>query len=274
VTDKLDKEEKEMIKTIGFIGCGNMGGAIAKAVAKKDVTLMLSDSFKEKAEDLANEIGGKVSNNTEIAKNADLIFLGVKPQVLSSTICEIKDIIKDETIVISMAAGVNTDKIKGFFGREIKLIRIMPNTPVSVGKGMILYSPTESVLKEEVSAFEDIMSEAGRLDRIAEGLIDAGSALSGCGPAFVFMFIEALADGGVAAGLPRDKALIYATETLIGSAELLKTSGKHPEELKDAVCSPAGSTIEGVKTLENGGMRGTVMTAISNAFNRTKELGK
>lgn len=263
-----------MNKTIGFIGCGNMGGAIAKAVAKKDVSLLLSDSFKEKAEALAKELGAKVSDNTEIAKNADLIFLGVKPQVLSATIDEIKGALKDGAVIVSMAAGVNTDKIKGYFGKEIKLIRIMPNTPVSVSKGMILYSPTESVTKVDVSFFEDIMSEAGRLDLIPEGLIDAGSALSGCGPAFVYMFIEALADGGVAAGLPRDKALIYATETLIGSAELLKQSGKHPGELKDAVCSPGGSTIEGVKALENGGMRGTVMTAISDAFKKTKELGK
>ena len=143
-----------------------------------------------------------------------------------------------------------------------------------IGKGMILYTANKNADNSDVDLFINIMSECGELDCVDEKLIDAGSAISGCGPAFVYMFIEALADGAVASGLPRDKAIKYAVETLIGSSELLKKSRKHPEELKDSVCSPAGSTIEGVKALENGGMRAAVMNAVIDAFNRTKELGK
>ena len=265
-----------MKKAIGFIGTGNMGGSIAKAVAKCDVKILLSDFIVEKADALANEIGGKRVTNSDIAREADVIFLGVKPQVLTATINEIKEETKKrpDVVFVSMAAGVTTSKICEAFGYDVKLIRIMPNTPVGVGKGMVLYTALGSVNENEKALFLEIMKSAGEIDEIPEALIDAGSAVSGCGPAFVYMFIEAMADGGVAAGLPRDKAIKYATETLIGSAELLKASGKHPEELKDAVCSPSGSTIEGVRALENGGMRAAVINAITDAYNRTKELGK
>lgn len=265
-----------MNKTIGFIGCGNMGGAIAQAVSKTGANVLLSDIFSSKAAELAKKIGANTSDNISISKKADIIFLGVKPQVLKTTIFEIKEEIakRENVIIVSMAAGTDTKKIIDAFEKNIKLIRIMPNTPVSVGKGMILYATTDLVTKEDISLFSEIMKYAGELDYIDEKLIDAASAVSGCGPAFVYMFIEALADGGVLSGLPRDKAIKYATQTLLGSAELLKNSGKHPGELKDAVCSPGGSTIEGVKALENGALRGTVINAVTNAFNKTKELGK
>lgn len=265
-----------MKKTIGFIGCGNMGGAIAKAVSKANANLLLSDAFANKSIELAKEIGAKATDNSDISKNADIIFLGVKPQVMEKTIFEIKSEItkRKDVIVVSMAAGISTKRIIEMFGENIKLIRIMPNTPVSVGKGMILFSVTENMTNDDTSFFAEIMRHAGELDFIDEKLIDAASAVSGCGPAFVYMFIEALADGGVMSGLPRDKAIKYATQTLLGSAELLKKSGKHPGELKDAVCSPGGSTIEGIKALENGALRGTVMNAVAEAYNKTKELGK
>ncbi len=265
-----------MSKTIGFIGTGNMGGAIARAVAKSNYSILLSDFIKEKADTLANEIGAKSVKNADIAKEADVIFLGVKPQVLKSTIDEIKNetMKRNDVLFVSMAAGIKTEKIVEAFGYDIKLIRIMPNTPVGVGRGMVLYTALSNVSDDDKAPFIDSLKYAGEIDEISEGLIDAGSAVSGCGPAFVYMFIEAMADGGVAAGLPRDKAIRYATETLIGSAELLKVSGKHPEELKDAVCSPAGSTIEGVRALENGGMRAAVINAVTDAYKRTKELGK
>lgn len=274
--DKYDKRGIKMNKTIGFIGCGNMGGSIARAVAKTGVNVLLSDTFSSKAKELAKEIKATATDNSTISKSADVVFLGVKPQVMANTVSEIKSEIskKENTLVISMAAGLSTQKIIEMFGKNIKLIRIMPNTPVGVGKGMILYSVTEQVTSDDISTFTEIMQYAGEIDFVDEKLIDAGSAVSGCGPAFVYMFIEALADGGVMCGLPRDKAIKYATQTLLGSAELLKSSGKHPGELKDAVCSPGGSTIEGVKALENGAFRGTVINAVSEAFNKTKELGK
>lgn len=274
--DKYDKRGIKMNKTIGFIGCGNMGGSIARAVAKTGVNVLLSDTFSSKAKELAKEIKATATDNSTISKSADVVFLGVKPQVMANTVSEIKSEIskKENILVISMAAGLSTQKIIEMFGKNIKLIRIMPNTPVGVGKGMILYSVTEQVTSDDISTFTEIMQYAGEIDFVDEKLIDAGSAVSGCGPAFVYMFIEALADGGVMCGLPRDKAIKYATQTLLGSAELLKSSGKHPGELKDAVCSPGGSTIEGVKALENGAFRGTVINAVSESFNKTKELGK
>ena len=156
---------------------------------------------------------------------------------------------------------------------NVPIIRIMPNTPAEVGYGMILYT-TNTKGDESVSLFLEVMAAAGQLDAIEERLIDAASAISGCGPAFVYMFIEALADGGVMSGLPRDKAMLYAAETLIGAAEVVKQTGRHPGALKDAVCSPGGSTIEGVKALEDGKMRGTVSGAVVASYEKTLKLGK
>ncbi len=267
-----------MDKIFGFIGCGNMGGAIAEAVSKTNVhkKIMLSDSYALKTKQLAEKISGEVSDNLSIAKSADVIFLGIKPQMLEQVIAEIKNTVskRENVLIVSMAAGVEIRKIENYFGCDISLIRIMPNTPVAIGEGMVLYSANTNVSKEQLDIFLSSMKLSGKLDNICENQIDAASALSGCGPAFVYMFIEALADGGVSCGLPRDKALTYATQTLIGSSKLLATSQKHPGELKDAVCSPGGSTIMGVKALENGCMRGSVINAVNDAFSRTKELGK
>ena len=149
----------------------------------------------------------------------------------------------------------------------------MPNTPAEVGRGMILYTANTRG-SGSIPVFLRAMEAAGRLDAIEERLIDAASAISGCGPAFVYMFIEAMADGGVMSGLPRDKAMLYAAETLIGAAEVVKQTGRHPGALKDAVCSPGGSTIEGVKALEDGKMRGTVSGAVVAAYEKTLKLGK
>lgn len=266
-----------MTKTIGFIGCGNMGGAIAEAVAKTNVynKILLSDTFEDKAISLAKKICADVSDNEKIASVADVIVLGVKPQMLKAAIDSIKETVTNRNVlIISMAAGVDINKLESYFNSPVAIIRIMPNTPVAVGEGMILYCINESVDVEQLTEFTKAMAQAGKLDKLPEKLIDAASALSGCGPAFVYMFIEALADGGVACGLPRDKAMAYACQTLLGSATLLSESKRHPGELKDAVCSPAGSTIVGVKTLEKGCVRGTVINAVINAYERTKELGK
>ncbi|MBE6701557.1 MAG: pyrroline-5-carboxylate reductase [Ruminococcaceae bacterium] len=267
------------MKTVfGFIGCGNMGGAIAKVVnsCNEEKEVLLSDLSINKATELKNEIGGSVSSNKEISQKADVIFLGVKPQVLKDTISSIRDLIKEreDVLIVSMAAGVQIKKIEEYFASEVAVIRIMPNTPVSVGEGMVLYTCNSKVTKSQLDTFLTFMKLSGKLDEISENYIDAASAISGCGPAFVYMFIEALADGAVSCGLPRDKALLYASQTLVGSATLVQKSDRHPEELKDAVCSPGGSTIVGVKALENGQMRGSVINAVCESFNRTKELGK
>lgn len=264
--------------TFGFIGTGNMAGAIIKAINSTGIKDMLfADKFIQKAQELATITGGSVSDNVAIAEKADVIFFGVKPQMLKSMIEEIAPSLNNrnkELLIVSMAAGVSIEAIEDMIGKKHPIIRIMPNTPVEVNKGVILYSTNESVTPAQENLFNDSMKNAGLIDKIDEKLIDAASAVSGCGPAFCYMFMEALADGGVLSGLPRDKALLYAARTLNGAAELLEKSGKHPGVLKDNVCSPGGSTIEGVKKLENNGFRAGVIEAVEASYKRTLELGK
>ena len=262
----------------GFIGCGNMGGALVKAAAKSidAKNIYIYDRDEEKVGALKAALGVVPCEEEKIIAEANYIFLGVKPQALKAAIDEIKDALKarkTRAVIVSMAAGVKISAITDFFGFELPVIRIMPNTPVSVGEGMILYDTNELVSDEEAGAFLKIMEKAGRLDRLPEKLIDAGCALSGCGPAFVDLFIEALSDAGVKCGLQRDKALLYAAQTLLGASKLMIETGAHPAVLKDAVCSPGGSTIAGVHSLEENGFRGAVMDAVCAAFEKTKELG-
>ena len=172
-----------------------------------------------------------------------------------------------------MAAGLTIGTIRAMAGGNYPVIRIMPNTPAAIGEGMILYC-AEGVETEEKTAFVDVMQAAGSFDELSESLIDAGSSVSGCGPAFVYPFIEAMADGAVACGLPRAKAQRYAAQTLVGAAKLVLESGDHPGALKDAVCSPGGSTIQGVRALEQNGFRSAVVEAVIAAYEKTVALGK
>ncbi len=263
----------------GFIGAGNMGGALAGAVcaAVGGESVIVSDQSSKKAQVLSNELNCSYGDNSEVALNAEYIFLGVKPQVLASVLASISDILRnreDRFILVSMAAGVSLEEIKNMLKTEYPVIRIMPNTPVSKGKGMILYCANSSVFMDEIGEFCDSLKYAGKVDRIDESLIDAASAVSGCGPAFVYLFAEAMADAGVECGLPRNKATEYAAQTLSGAAELMLTTGKHPAVLKDEVCSPGGTTIAGVHSLEENGFRGAVMGAVKAAFEKTKNLKK
>ena len=221
------------MKKIGFIGAGNMGGALASAVAKSTNAVFLSDACAQKAEALAAEISATAVSTAEIIANCDMIFLGVKPQIIPVLAEEIKGVLakrKDEVCLVSMAAGVKIEKLVALLGDQ-KIIRIMPNTPVAVGSGVILYALGEKADAEDEALLCQALSQAGSLNRLDEKLIDAATAVSGCGPAFVYMFIEALADGGVKCGLPRDKAQAFAAETLVGAAKLCLQSQKHPGEL-------------------------------------------
>lgn len=264
---------------IGFLGCGNMGGALARAAAARTRTMMLTSRSGLRAEALARELGVAWGSNENAVRGYDLLFLGVKPQMMGELLEEIAPILRaraareDRFILVSMAAGLTVAAIREMAGGEYPVIRLMPNTPASVGAGMILYC-AQGVEPEELAAFLDVMRGAGTFDELPERLMDAGSAVSGCGPAFVYPFIEALADGGVACGLPRGKAQLYAAQTLLGAARLALESGEHPGALKDAVCSPGGSTIQGVRALEDGGFRGTVMEAVIAAYEKTVDLGK
>lgn len=263
--------------TFGFIGTGNMGGALAQAarVHTPAEQILLANKPHDAAAHLAAKLGCTAGDNRDVAKTCQYIFLGVKPQVLPSLLAEIQPILKERTdrfILVSMAAGVKIRTIQDTVQAEYPIIRIMPNMAASVGESMILLSTNEAVTEEDLTGFYNGMSGAGRIDEIPENLMDAGCALSGSGPAFAFMFIEALADGAVSCGLPRAKALEYAAQTLLGSARLMLESGRHPEELKDAVCSPAGTTIAGVGALEAAGFRGAAMEAVKAAYQRAREL--
>ena len=205
-----------------------------------------------------------------------MIFLAVKPQMMEAMLEPLRFILAERSnrfVLCTMAAGLPVARIQEMAGGDYPVVRIMPNTPASVGEGMIQYC-SANVTAEEEEAFCQLMAPAGRLDAVAEGMIDAASCVSGCGPAWVYQFIEALADGGVACGLPRAKAQEYAAQMVLGSAKLVLESGKHPGALKDAVCSPGGSTIQGVRVLEEHGLRGAVMDAVLAAYDKTKEMGK
>lgn len=261
----------------GFIGTGNMGGALARALRKnvEGEHILLTNRSMEKAAALAEELGAKTSGNEEIARTADYIFLGVKPQMMAGMLNGIAPVLKerqDRFILVTMAAGLTIQRIREMAGGDYPVIRIMPNTPSSIGEGMILYTPSEDVTAQELEVFLASMQGAGRLSGLPEHLMDAGSAVSGCGPAFVDLFIEALADGAVACGLPRAAALEYAAQMVAGSAKLVLESGKHPGQLKDAVCSPGGTTIQGVRALEEGGFRATVMNAVIKAYEKNFDL--
>ena len=262
--------------TLGFIGTGNMGGALAQAAAKNNNNrLLLANRHPEKAQRLREKIGGELTDSRSAAAMADYIFLGVKPQMLEALFAEIRDTLSarsDRFVLVSMAAGTSIEKVQRLAGGDYPVIRIMPNTPVSIGEGMILYACSKELRQEEKNAFLEAMAAAGRFSPLEEKLIDAGSAVSGCGPAFVDLFIEALADGGVACGLPRAQALEFAAQMTAGSARLILESGKHPGALKDAVCSPGGTTIQGVRTLEEAGFRAAVMNAVIAAYVKTFKL--
>ena len=227
---------------------------------------------------LAEELGCACGTNEQVAGICDFIFLGVKPQMMEDMLDELTPVLESRAesrpfVLVTMAAGLTMHQIRQMAGSGYPIIRMMPNTPVTLGAGMIQYC-YDDVEPEQLSEWLRAMAPAGQLDEVPESLIDAASAVSGCGPAWVYQFIEALADGGVAAGLPRAKVQEYAAQTGLGSARMVLESGQHPGALKDAVCSPGGSTIQGVRLLEQRAFRGAVTDAVLAAFEKTKELGK
>ncbi len=263
----------------GFIGTGNMGGAIATAVCKKidAETVVLADKSVEKATALSAKLGCVCGDNTVVAQESEYIVLGVKPQMMAETLNSIKNILStrnDRFVIVTMAAGLDISFYKEVLGTEYPIIRIMPNMPVAVGEGMTVYCTSEGVTEAEKKEFEDAMALSGKIQELPEKLINAASAVSGSGPAFAFMFIESLADSAVKCGLPRDVATLLAAQTVTGSGAMVLESDRHPGELKDAVCSPGGTTIEGVHALEQAGFRGAVMNAVEETFIKNFSLGK
>ena len=261
----------------GFVGAGNMGGIIASAVAKRigRDAVAVCCSTEKSSENAAERIGCEHSDIEEICASR-YVFLGIKPQMAQEVLPKVADILKNRTddyIVVSMLAGVTLEQLTQLCNTE-RIIRIMPNTPAAVGEGMTLVCSCPAVSEDEVSAFCELISYTGKTDVIPEKYFDASTALSGCGPAYVYMFLEALADGAVRCGLPRELAQQYAASTVAGASKLALLSDQHTARLKDAVCSPGGSTIEGVACLEKEGFRSSVMDAVCAAYQKSRDLGK
>ncbi len=261
---------------LGFIGVGNMGGALLDACAKyiSGEDIIIADADSSKTAHFREKYGCAVGAAPDAAISAEYLFIGVKPQMAADLFDEIRFALphrKHPPVIVSMMAGVTMETIRAMAGIDCPIIRIMPNVAAAVGEAMILAASMD-VPDEAFAEFTSIMQDAGRLDFIPEKLIDAGTAVQGCGPAFVCMFVEALADGAVKCGVPRAKAYEYAIQTLKGTAALLEESGRHPGEVKDMVTSPAGSTIEGVSALEEHGFRYAVMDAVVKAYQRNVGL--
>lgn len=268
-----------MNKKIGFIGCGNMGSAMIKGIVKSNLVdsknIMASDYFLEKLEAMKNEIGILITNNNnEVAEFADVLFLSVKPNMYKAVIDEIKDKVKKETIIVTIAAGVDIKTTETNFGREIKVVRVMPNTPALVGEGMSALCPNANINDVELEEIVNLFKCFSKVEVVEEKYINVVTALTGSSPAYVYMFIEALADGAVLEGLPRDKAYKMAAQAVLGSAKMVLETGKHPGALKDDVCSPGGTTIEAVYSLEKSGFRAAVIESIEKCVRKAENMSK
>ena len=258
----------------GFIGCGNMGGAIARALSRSTKDICITDR-SGKAAALAETLGIVYTDTDTIARQCDRIFLAVKPHMMAGVLEPLAPVLKTrKPLLITMAAGLTMQRIQEMAGTSLPVIRIMPNTPTAVGKGVIPYCANDLVSEEILADWVRDMEPCGLLDPLEENLLDAASALSGSGPAYAYVLLEALADGAVACGLPRAKAMDYAAATLAGAAEMYLSSHTHPGALKDAVCSPGGSTIAGLRVLEQRGFRSAAMDCVAAAYEKNKELGR
>lgn len=258
---------------IGCIGLGNMGGAVAKAVAhsgKHD--FLLSNHNTDLASRIQEGIGGVLLSNKDLIAQADVVFLAVKPQMLLTLLEELKDsiIARPDLIWISMVAGVTVEQLGNYLPVQ-RTIRMMPNTPVAIGQGMTTFSSPNPEMSE---LFQDLMADSGRVMELPEGLLDAATAIAGCGPAFVYQFIEALSRAGVQHGLTMAASRELAAQTLVGAADMVLQTEHHPAQLRDYVTSPGGSTIAGLVSLEEAGFTSAVVIGVNRALERTRELGQ
>ena len=245
---------------LGFIGTGNMAGAIMGGIIKKGIIapeeIIGSDIMEAGRERAKKEHGIHVT-----ADNIEVLILSLKPQVNAQTIAEIKDAVREDQLIITIAPGKTLAWLEEQFGKKVKIVRTMPNTPALVGEGMTAACPNDAVTEEEKNYALELLSSFGKVEIVPEHLIDAVVAVSGSSPAYIFMMIEAMADGAVAEGMPRSQAYQFAAQAVLGSAKMVLETGKHPGELKDMVCSPAGTTIEAVRVLEKFGLRSAVIEA-------------
>lgn len=262
---------------IGFIGLGNMakamiGGMLDNQLVKPE-DIIGTAKTKETREAVRKSYGIEIRDSNEaVAKGSDVLFLAVKPQFMEEVIKEIRDEVSLGKLVISIAAGKSITWLEETFDKTVRLVRCMPNTPALVGAGCTGVCANMQVSPEQIDYSMKLLESFGKAILVPERLMDAVGAVSGSSPAYVFMFIEAMADAAVAAGMPRAQAYTFAAQAVYGSAKLVLESGKHPGELKDMVCSPGGTTIQGVRILEERGMRGAVMDALIAAVEQSKKL--
>ena len=262
---------------LGFIGCGNMAKAMISGV--------LSSSLLSKNEIFASDNSdaqllsarekyeiNTLKCNTEIAQKCDYVVLAVKPNYYEAVIEQIKDYVDEKTVIITIAAGKSIDFVSGKFGKKVKIIRTMPNTPAMVGEGMTAVCPNEFVSESELEIALSVFNSFGKSALVAETMIDAVIAVSGSSPAYVYMFIEAMADAAVIQGMPREMAYQFASQAVIGSAKTVMETGIHPGKLKDMVCSPAGTTIEAVRVLEEKGFRSSIIEAMTACAEKSKNM--
>ncbi len=262
---------------IGFIGLGNMAKAMMEGMLNQGVLTADEVYGSSKTEDTAKTVARlfgihTCTDNKAVAKEADYLFLAVKPQFFAQVIEEIKEDVKENTVVISIAAGKTMDFIEQCFGKKVKLIRCMPNTPALVGEGCTGYCVGEGVDESQQKQVEVWLNSFGKAYQVPEKLMDVVVGVSGSSPAYVFMFIEAMADQAVAEGMPRTQALSMAAQSVLGSAKMVLETGIHPGQLKDMVCSPGGTTIQAVKVLEECGMRAAVMDAMEACIEKSRNL--
>ena len=266
-------------KRIGFLGCGNMGEAMVKGLVEAHVVqpeaLMASDARTDRLTDLERRYGVRIAkDNVELVRESDVVVLAVKPQIMTPVLKEVAPSLSRRQLVISIAAGVSTNTIRTAVGKDIRLIRVMPNTPALVLEGATAIAKGQGLEDGDLETAQEIFGAVGKVVVLDEELMDAVTGLSGSGPAYVAVVIESLADGGVKMGLDRATAMILATQTVLGAAKLLLETGLHPGSLKDMVSSPGGTSITGIAALEEGGIRTTFIKAVERATLRSRELGR
>lgn len=257
----------------GFIGCGNMGSALANALVKSTNDILICN--RTTSAQVAEKLGCKAGTAEDVVRNCDRIFIGVKPHMVRDVLAPLKPILAERNpLLISMAAGLELATLEKYAGTSLPILRIMPNTPVTLGKGMIGYTPNDLVDAVTLSDFLLDMAYAGMWEQVEENLMDTVAALSGSGPAYTFYFAEALCSGAVACGMDSGAALRFTIQTLEGAAAMLKQGDKTPEQLRIEVCSPGGSTLAGLKALDDGNFPPLIAACIKAAHDRNKELAK
>lgn len=266
-----------MDKKIGFIGCGKMAQAMIKGILSSGVVSPDLIKVSSKTNTTIKMVKEKYSimttvDNREVAKWADLLFLAIKPDIHKEIIQEIKDIVSKDTVIITIAAGITLETLEKDFKTEVKAIRTMPNTPSFVGEGMTALCPNSKITSAELKTVINVFESFGKVEVISESLMNSIPAISGSSPAYVYMFIEALADGGVKNGIPREQAYRLASQAVLGAAKMVLETGMHPGVLKDQVCTPGGATIEAVSSLEKNGFRSAVLQAMEKCTEKTKNL--